>query len=152
MPDSSEHRAAAAADFDRTDPGSYGYWARDILRWSDTDGLGHINNVEFARFFESGRICFVTACGRGLGLTADDFVLAHISIDYRAQMHYPGEVRTGVRVLRVGRASVRFAEATFQDDRCTASGEVVVVMVDPQTGRSTPIPDALRARLLDPAR
>jgi acyl-CoA thioester hydrolase len=152
MPDSSEHRAAAVADFDRTDPGSYGYWARDILRWSDTDGLGHINNVEFARFFESGRISFVTACGRGLGVGADDFVLAHLSIDFRAQMHYPGEVRTGVRVLRVGRASVRFAEATFQDDRCTASGEVVVVMVDPETGRPTPIPDSLRAQLLDPAR
>lgn len=148
MPDSRDS-AAAAADFDPKDASSYVFWTRDVLRWGDTDALGHINNVEFARFFESGRIAFLGMAGER-GTDADDFLLAHLAIDFHAQMHYPGEVRTGSRVLRIGRSSVRIAQALFQDDVCTASGIAIVVMADRKTGRPVPVPEDMRSRLLDP--
>ncbi len=150
MPDSTQSQDAGE-DFDRKDPAAYPYWKRDILRWGDCDSLGHINNVVFARFFESGRIAFMNDLGVGGGeLDADDFVIAHLSIDFLAEMHYPGEVRTGVRVLRIGRSSVRLAEAIFVDGTCYGSGDAVLVRVGRKSGHAEPLPEALKARLLDP--
>lgn len=150
MPDSTDRSAEWRAEFDLTDRGAYTFWNRDIFRWGDTDGMGHINNVQFARFFESGRIAYLGACAPGRVLPADDFMIVHLSIDFRAQMHYPGEVMIGTRALRIGRTSMRVGQGLFQDDRCTATGEGVVVMVDPETDRPTPIPKPIRQRLLDP--
>lgn len=149
MPDSAPQHQTDAT-FERTDAGAYRFGARDILRWGDADAMGHINNVMFARFFESARIAFMTDLGRGLDLDSDDFLLAHLSIDFLAEMRYPGEVWTGIRTLRVGRASVRLAEAIFLDGRCTATGDAVLVRVDPASGRSVAIPESMRARLLHP--
>ncbi len=147
----STHQLDAGEDFDRMDPAAYPYWKCDILRWGDCDSLGHINNVIFARFFESGRISFMNDLGVREGeLDADDFVIAHLSIDFLAEMHYPGEVRTGVRVLRIGRSSLRLAEAIFVDNTCYASGDAVLVRVGHASGRAEPLPKALKARLLDP--
>jgi len=149
MPDSRDPTGAATVEFDPARPASFPFWTRDVLRWGDTDALGHINNVEFARFFESGRIAYLSAAGVR-GIDADDFLLVHLAIDFHAQMHYPGEVRTGTRVIRIGRSSVRFAQALFQDDLCTASGVAVVVMAGRDTGQAKPVPEDMRARLLDP--
>jgi len=150
MPDGPDLRGAALPEFDLASAGSYRFWTRDVLRWGDTDGLGHINNVQFARFCESGRIAYLTACGAGAELPADEFVIAHLAIDFRAEMHYPGEVDVGTRVMRLGRSSVRVGQGLFQNRACTATAEAVVVHLDSTSRRAAPLPEALRARLLDP--
>jgi acyl-CoA thioester hydrolase len=150
MPDSTQQHDADE-DFDRKDPAAYPYFKRDILRWGDCDSLGHINNVVFARFFESGRIAFMNDVGAESDVTdADDFVIAHLSIDFLAEMHYPGEVMTGVRVIRTGRSSFRMAEAIFVDGECKATGDAVCVRVSRESGGSAPLSDAFKARLQDP--
>ena len=150
MPDATIPSPAGAPAFDLADAGAYAFWHRDVLRWGDTDGLGHINNVVFTRFCESGRIAYTTACGRGLDLDANDFVVVHLSIDFRAEMHFPGEVMGGTRLARLGRSSVRLGHGLFQDGRCAATAESVLVMLDPATRRPRPIPDPLRAALRNP--
>ena len=152
MPDSTIRPAAGSPAGDLADAASFRFWHRDVLRWGDTDGLGHINNVVFTRFCESGRIAYTTACGRGLDLDADDFVVVHLSIDFRAQMHFPGEVMGGTRLIAVGRSSVRLGHGLFQDGRCTATAESVLVMFDRETQTPRPVPPAMRAALREPAR
>jgi acyl-CoA thioester hydrolase len=34
----------------------HSHWARDVLRYADTDRQGHVNNAVFATFLESGRV------------------------------------------------------------------------------------------------
>ena len=143
-------RATDAPAVDLADAASFRFWHRDVLRWGDTDGLGHINNVVFTRFCESGRIAYTTACGRAVGIDADDFVVVHLSIDFRAQMHFPGEVTGGTRLIRIGRSSVRLGHGLFQNGRCTATAESVLAMFDRTTDRARPIPDAMRAALRNP--
>jgi len=150
MPDSTDRSTEWRDAFDLTDHAAYTFWTRDIFRWGDTDGMGHINNVQFARYCESGRLAYLGACGFGGELPADEFMIVHLSIDFRAQMHYPGEVMIGTRVMRIGRTSARVGQGLFQDDRCTATAEGVVVLVDPETDRPTPFSEAMRQRLLDP--
>ena len=150
MPDSTDRPTEWQDTFELSDHSAYSFWTRDTFRWGDTDGMGHINNVQFARYCEPGRLAFLGATGSGRKLPADDFMIVHLSIDFRAQMHYPGEVMIGTRTMRIGRTSVRVGQGLFQDKRCTATAEGVVVMVDTETDRPIPIPDALRTRLIDP--
>ena len=147
MPDSTRQRAVALG---LADAASFRFWHRDVLRWGDTDGLGHINNVTFARFCESGRVAYTAACGRSCGAASEDFVVVHLSIDFRAEMRFPGEVMGGARLLDIGRSSIRLGHGLFQDGRCAATAESVLAMVDRATGAPRPVPDALRAALRDP--
>ncbi len=143
MPDSS-----AIAGFEATNPASYVVWRRDIIRWGDLDSMGHVNNAMFSRFFESGRIALLDGFGQQSALAPDNVVLAHISIDFLNELHFPGEVQTGLRVLSLGRSSFTVAEAIFQNDQCAATASAVMVFIDLETRQSTPLPDSVRQLLL----
>jgi acyl-CoA thioester hydrolase len=127
-----------------TDPDVYTHWITDTVRFSDQDAIGHINNVAFAAYVESGRVAFGRVM-RDSEEADQDFILAHLSIDYLAQGHYPGEVRIGTRLVRIGRSSLTVGHGLFKDGVCIATAEGVLVHL--RDGRSTPIPDDLRTRL-----
>ncbi len=119
----------------------------DTIRYGDTDRQGHVNNAVFATYLETGR-CHLLFEGGGARLRAGTaFVMARLELDYVAEVHWPGSVQIGTAVLAVGRSSVRLAQAVFQDGRCAARAETVVVLMDEQTRRSTPWTDAERAWL-----
>jgi acyl-CoA thioester hydrolase len=131
---------------DLTDPAAFGHWVTDTVRFSDQDAVGHVNNVAVAAYVESGRLAF----GRhvaGEEVAASGFVLARLVVDYRRQFHWPGEVRIGSRVLRVGTSSYGVGHGIFKDGACVATGEGVLVRVG-DDGRPTPIEPELRARLV----
>lgn len=145
------HSTATAepTGIDLTDPRSFGFWSTDITRWGDTDALGHINNVEFARYFETGRIRYLHDIATAMGGPRPHYLLVSLAIHFRAEMFYPGTARVGSRVLHIGRSSVRFGQGLFQDDRCTATAESVVVHVDPTGHRPAALVDPMRALLAD---
>jgi acyl-CoA thioester hydrolase len=128
------------------DPSSFDHWAADVVRFSDQDGVGHINNVAVAAYVETGRVAF----GHDLRTTFDagaGFILARLVIDYRAQAHYPGDVRIGTRLLRVGNSSFTVGHGVFVADLCIATAEGVLVFVE--DGRPAPIAGELRHKLED---
>lgn len=144
-PPSADGAGVPPTDVDLTDPACFAHWVTDTIRFSDQDGVGHVNNVAIAAYVETGRLAF----GRdvtGEAVAASGFLLARLVIDYRAQFHWPGEVRIGTRVLRVGTASYAVGHGLFKDGACVATGEGVLVRVG-DDGRSTPIEPDVRAKL-----
>lgn len=124
-------------------------WYEDRLRYGDLDALGHVNNAVFATFSESGRIAFLHD---RLVVPQDDghaFVVARLCIDFVAELHYPGNVRIATRVSRMGRSSMTFEQVMLSANALCARAESTVVLIDRQTRRSTPYPEAMRERLLD---
>jgi acyl-CoA thioester hydrolase len=73
------------------------------------------------------------------------FVIARLAIDFRAELHYPGTVRTGTWIAAVGRSSIRFGQEIRSGETVAASAESVCVLMDRATRRSTPLPDRVRA-------
>ncbi len=144
MPDSSR-----PPENDAADPSLYRYWSREILRWGDCDSMGHINNVEFARFFEGGRIPYLLKAVAACRTEPGEFLLARLAIDFRGEMHFPGEVRVGSRVTRLGRSSAELGHALYQEDRCPALCQAVVVLVDKASRTPIVIPEDLRHQLLN---
>lgn len=122
---------------------SYPLRARDRLRYGDTDRQGHVNNAVFATFLETGRVAFLYDPANPLTPAGTAFVIARLVIDFRAEVNWPGEVEIGTRVTRIGRSSFTVGQGVFQDGRCVATGEGVVVLMDEATRRSRPLSDEI---------
>ena len=138
----------------RKESGSYAYWTRDTVRFSDIDRYRHINNVAIATYCETGRVEFAEALWPGS--TAGEkagWVIATLTVNFHAQAHYPGDVAVGTRVERVGRSSCTIAQGLFKDDVCFATSEAVIVWLDlADGGKAAPIPVELAERLLGEVR
>ncbi len=121
--------------------------AREKLRYGDTDRQGHVNNAVFATFLETGRVEMLFNCGVDLMGENGAFVLARLLLDFRREVNWPGEVEIGTRVAGLGRSSLQFGQAVFQDGQCVATAETTVVLTDVTTRRSKPFSDAARVFL-----
>jgi acyl-CoA thioester hydrolase len=77
-----------------------------------------------------------------------DFAMAvaRVAIDYLREIHYPGRIRIGSRVARLGTSSVTVVQGLFKDGVLFARSENVMVILDPDTRRPMPIPAEIRAR------
>ena len=135
---------------DVTSRATYRIWGTETVRFADTDAIGHVNNVSFAAYLETGRTTFARACGLPIGLQphGQHIVLARVEIDYRVEVHWPAVLDLGSAVVRLGRSSITLIQGVFIGDLCVATGREVLVMVDSATGRPAPLPEELRARLL----
>lgn len=132
---------------DLTDINGYSLFEPVTLRFSDQDSLGHINNVAYAALFESGRLGFFDAAF-GDGRNQDqNFVLAHLKIDYLKEMHFPGTVQVGGRLLKIGRSSMTSGYAAFLNGVCYATSVSVNVHINRETRRAAPFSDAMRVGL-----
>ncbi len=130
--------------FDLARRASYGFFFRENLRFSDTDMVGHINNVAFAALLESGRTMFTHRADYPALPEGVQMVMARVEIDYRLELHWPGQVDVGTRPLSVGRSSYRLGQGIFRGEDCVTLGRTVLVLIDRATRRPVPIPDAQR--------
>ncbi|MBV8168176.1 MAG: acyl-CoA thioesterase [Alphaproteobacteria bacterium] len=126
----------------------YPFWTTVTLRFSDQDSTNHINNVAFAAYIEAGRVAFGWEHTRPLLEPRQDLFMANLSIAYRNQVRYPGNVEVGTGIKKLGRTSITLGHAIHRDDGVLAAeAESVIVLVDRAAGKSEPIPDAIRAVL-----
>jgi acyl-CoA thioester hydrolase len=116
------------------------------LRWRDIDMLGHLNQSVYHDFLEEGRSAVFLESDGGLRFP---FVLAHVELDYRAEVRHDHEyVDVVVRIDRVGRSSVTLHHDIERSDGVVAAtGHSVVVAWDPEARRSRALTDDERAAL-----
>jgi acyl-CoA thioester hydrolase len=140
--------APAGPAIDLKDRSVYGEWTSDTIRYRDLDPNSHVNNGAINEFFEDGRVQFRVAHMAELDekiLTG--FAMVRFTATYHALLYFPGTVDVGTAVMRIGRSSFDLGQGVFRGDggdECIATAEVVSVFFDPATGKSVPLPDALR--------
>ena len=132
-----------------TEKESYTFWWTENIRWGDQDGMGHVNNVQFARYIESSRIPFLRDLVIGSNREPAYFILARLEVDYLTEMHFPGSVLIGTNVMEVGNTSVTLSHGLFKDNLCTGKGKSIVVHIDSSNRRPKAIPHYLRGQLLE---
>ncbi|HKP17613.1 MAG TPA: thioesterase family protein [Gaiellaceae bacterium] len=120
---------------------------RIAIRWRDLDAYAHVNQAVYLTYLEETVDDWLRAV---LGLGRGEFwnyVAAHVSIDYRAELRYEDREAVGrARVERVGTKSVTLrAELHAADGRLAAEAELVLVARDAQTGESIPLSERDRA-------
>lgn len=75
-------------------------------------------------------------------------VVAATNVNYRMPIVWPGDVVVELFVEKLGNSSVTIGHRILdqKDERVLYSdGNVVVVWMDTRTGRSVPLPEAIRA-------
>jgi acyl-CoA thioester hydrolase len=132
---------------DATQRESYGFWTGENLRYSDTDMLGHINNVAYAALFESGRVDFTHRSAMATMPRDRLVVMVRLEIDYRREMHWPGKIDIGSRLLKLGTTSFQVGNAIFKGEICHATAVTRLVVIDRATRKSAPLSPEFRAAL-----
>ena len=123
------------------------------VRFGDLDAMGHLNNVEFLRFFETARIAFVQDLMPGHSPTeraAFGFIFAECRIAYRSPAFFGEDLRTFIEPGELRRSSLRldFRMVVEGDGRLVADGHGVLVGYSYAEGRARPVPEEVRERLL----
>lgn len=126
---------------------SYRHWESEPMRWSDSDQIGHANNLAFGAYCETGRSLFTRNVIQHDYRSSRQFVVSQLIINFVGELHWPAVVGIGTGILHVGRSSCRIGQGLFDGDRCFGSAESLLVMIDTETRRPTPIPEKLRARM-----
>lgn len=142
--------SGSGASPDLADPQRFAHWTTEKIRFQDIDRLDHVNNVALAAYAESGRVEFLESLAPDMLYQrgAPFWVIAQLNIRFLAQSRFPGQVRIGTCVLRIGNTSATLGQGMFHGDTCIATAESVVVLVDPETGRGHALPEEVRSALV----
>lgn len=118
------------------------------VRWGDMDAYGHVNNTVYFRYFEQARVEWLEQAGSAV--TPDNPVapvIINASCTFLIPVNYPSTVVVRMYAGEPGRSSVMtwYELGVEGDDRLYSEGASKVVWMDPGTGKSVPLPDAIRA-------
>ena len=118
------------------------------VRWRDMDSMGHVNNAKYVSYLEEARVRWMLGVE---GVSLSDRiapVVAATNINYRLPIVWPNDIVVELFVERLGNSSVTIGHRIIdqQDEgKLYSDGNVVVVWMDTQTGKSAPLPEAVRA-------
>lgn len=123
------------------------------VRWGDLDAFDHVNNAAFLVYVQEARIIWLSQLGAQLRDDAKMPVVAAASLNFRRQLGWPARVVVELSIARLGNSSLTIAHRIVDEDDVScvyADGEAVMVWIDPASGRSIPLPDAVRAAIQSP--
>lgn len=114
--------------------------------WGHMDALGHVNNANYFRYLEAGRIAYCTQVIPAHLEAAAALVLADIQCSFLRQLQYPCTIEVGTRISRFGRRSMTADCAIYikDDERPAATSKAVMVWFDFASSQSAPLPLELR--------
>ena len=139
-----------SSEIKRTGPFSkadFKYFEMITLRWADNDSYGHINNAHYYSFFDTAVDGFLMHHAMRSVLAGEYQTLVVASeCRYLRQVSSPGIIQVGVRLGRLGRSSITYEVAVFNDesDEAAAQGLFVHVCVNRATQRPVDVPETFR--------
>ncbi len=114
---------------------------QENVRYGDTDRQGHVNNAVFSTYFECSRTLVLYDQSRGLIAPDRELVVVKIEMEFLAELTWPGAVEIGSRIKKIGRSSIVFEQAIFQNGKCASVSTNVMVMIDAATRKSAALPE-----------
>ena len=118
------------------------------VRWRDMDSMGHVNNAKYISYLEEARVRWMLGV-EGVAMTDRIApVVAATNVNYKRPLVWPNDILVELFVERLGSSSVTIGHLILdQKDEGVlySDGNVVVVWIDTQTGKSASLPDAVRA-------
>jgi acyl-CoA thioester hydrolase len=123
------------------------YTAAISVRWRDLDAFNHVNNSTYLTYLEEARVQWLQHLP---GSWSDEHavpVMAASELHYRRPIEWPGQVHVELFCTRLGNSSMTVGHRIIDaadSSKLYCDGNVVMVWMDPATGKSVPLPQALR--------
>jgi len=139
-------------------PGDFPHRFPVVIRFGDTDAMGHTNNSRFLTFCESARLDYwEAATGVPFALVThgavESLILAEIRVTYRSPSYFGEPLTVESRIGHLGRTSFTMehrvtAQANARGTaRLVATAEDILVLYDYVTERPMAIPEDTIAKL-----
>ena len=116
-------------------------------RVSETDGVGHINNVFVPIWFEAGRREIFRIFSPGLDFKNWKLALVKVEVEYVDQIYLANEVEIRTGIDKIGNSSFTIEEEIHQTGRLCAKGKSIYVNYNFKTEKSETIPESIRNKL-----
>lgn len=119
------------------------------VAWGEMDAFGHVNNVQYLRYFETSRIRYFEEMFSVMGFDKDvKPVVAKISCEYKKPVTYPDKLNLKVWIEKLGNASMTMAcEMHSPKLGLAARAECVIVMFDFAKNCPARISEELRQKI-----
>jgi acyl-CoA thioester hydrolase len=117
------------------------------VRWRDLDAFNHVNNSTYLTYLEESRLQWMLSMGDVFD-PASTPVLAASELNYRRPIAWPAQLQVQLLCERLGNSSITIAHRIVDagdPEQLYCDGRVVMVWIDPQTGRSVPLPTSVRS-------
>ena len=138
-------------DYRKMERDDFAYFFVENTRWGDLDAIGHINNVLYARYYESARTSYFGDLLdiKFVSKTPISLILADMKIAYLQQLHHPASMQIGARVSRIGGSSMQFDAAVFVEgnDHAISTSRASLVWFDYSQNQSVKIPQDVRENI-----
>ncbi|WP_077556939.1 thioesterase family protein [Rhodanobacter sp. B04] len=139
--------AASAAAQSQAGLGALLYVASIGVRWRDLDAFNHVNNSNYLTYLEESRLQWLSHVP---GPWFDEQampVMAASEVNYRRPIEWPAQLEVQLFCARLGNSSLtiahRIVDAT-DANRLYCDGHVVMVWMNPATGKPVPLPACIR--------
>ena len=124
------------------------------VNWGDMDALGHVNHSVFATWMETARMEYFSKMGMMELYENSNIgpILARIEVDYKFPVVFPDEVKVQTSVSRIGNSSFDMKyeiSSLAKEGEVAATGKVVGVLVDYNTGKPVPMPEELKNSIIE---
>ena len=133
---------------------------RIVVRFSDCDPLGHVNNAKYSTYLEQARIVLwrkqggfeLRSAAQSGGRRGEGFILARTEINFRSQAHDGDELEVRLSLEGFGRSSATYTYQIVhvESGRLVADAKTVQVWYDYDAERPKVLTDELRAILSKP--
>ena len=118
-----------------------------VPRVSETDGVGHINNVFVPIWFEAGRREIFRIFSPKLDFINWKLALVKVTVEYVDQLYLAEDVDVKTGIEKVGTSSFTIKEEIVQTNRICAKGQAIYVNYNFRDKKSEPISNEIRNRL-----
>lgn len=146
--------AKATATSADTQPATPLFVASIEVRWRDLDAFNHVNNSNFLTYLEEARLQWLRHVPGEWFNEHSMPVLAASTINYKLPIEWPNALHVELACERLGSSSItighRIVDAT-DATQLYSDGNVVMVWMDPSTGKPVPLPQAIRDASAEPA-
>ncbi|GAB2542718.1 acyl-CoA thioesterase [Rhodanobacter koreensis] len=116
------------------------------VRWRDLDAFNHVNNADYLTYLEEARLQWLQHVRDWFSETSMP-VLAASTLNYRQPIAWPASLHIELRCERLGNSSMTLAHRIVDADdasRLYCDGYVVLVWMNPMTGKPVTLPAAIR--------
>lgn len=118
------------------------------VRYRDLDHMAHVNNAVYATYLEEARVGYFRDV---IGVPVDEatVALASLELSFERRITLSDSVEVAVRVPELGETSLPMTYEVRADGDLAATGETVLVALDPDTNRPRGLPPAWRERIVE---
>jgi acyl-CoA thioester hydrolase len=120
-----------------------------IVRFSECDSLGHVNNTNYFIYFEESRKDIFRIFNPHLSIDNWNLIVASTQCDYIREIGYAQKITVYTWISRIGTSSFTIDHAIRDEaNQWVARGKAVLASFDFETKKSVPLTEEIQECLL----